>query len=78
LKIGRKVREAERELVSYTLLIGDKELSGGDLTVRPRIGGQVEMSLGVLLERLSSETASKPLLSANTPRLLSKRPIFVG
>jgi threonyl-tRNA synthetase len=78
LKIGRKVREAEREWVSYTLVIGDKELSGGDLTVRPRIGEQVEMSLGVLLERLSSEAAGKPRLSANTPRLLSKRPIFVG
>lgn len=78
LKLGRRVREAEMEWVPYTLVVGEKELSDGDLTVRPRIGNQVEMSLGALLERLSTETAGKPLLSANTRRLLSKRPVFVG
>ncbi len=77
-KLGRKVRDAEREWIPYVLVIGDKELSGGELTVRPRIGGQETMTPDTFLGRLASETAGKPSRGANTPRLLSKRPIFVG
>ncbi len=78
LKLGKKVREAEREWIPYVLVIGEKELSGDTLTVRPRIGQQLDLGLGAFLERLATETAGKPPLPANTPRLLSKRPIFVG
>lgn len=78
LKVGRKIREAEREWVPFTLVVGEKELSGGSLTVRPRLGEQVEMSVEAFQELLLAETVGKPVLPANTPRLLSKRPIFVG
>jgi threonyl-tRNA synthetase len=78
LSVGKKIRESEKEWVPYALVVGDKELSGGALTVRPRLGAQVEMSLDALLERLATETAGKPPRSANTPRLLSRRPTFVG
>jgi len=78
LKIGKKIRESEKEWVPYALVVGEKELSGGAVTVRPRFGEQEEMALDAFLERLAAETAGKPPLSANTPRLLSKRPIFVG
>lgn len=78
MKMGKKVREGEKEWVPYILVVGERELSGGDLTVRPRVGDQVEMPLSAFVERLTIESAGKPLRSANTPRLLSKRPIFVG
>jgi threonyl-tRNA synthetase len=79
LKLGKKVREAEKEWVPYTIVIGQRELSGaGRLTVRPRVGDQVEMTLPELLDRLDRETAGKPRLPANTPRSLNRRPIFVG
>jgi threonyl-tRNA synthetase len=77
-KMGKKVREAEKEWVPYVLVVGERELSGGNLTVRPRLGDQMEMSLDAFLEKLASETAGKPLRASNTPRLLSQRPIFVG
>lgn len=77
-KMGKKVREAEKEWIPYVLVVGEKELSGGNLTVRPRLEEQVEMTLDAFLEKLSTETAGKPQRSANTPRLLSRRPIFVG
>lgn len=77
-KMGKKVREAEKEWIPYVLVVGERELSGGNLTVRPRLGEQMEMPLEAFLERLSAETAGKPLRVANTPRLLSQRPIFVG
>ncbi|MGE5827261.1 MAG: threonine--tRNA ligase, partial [Micromonosporaceae bacterium] len=78
IKMGKKIREAEKEWTPYILVIGDRELAGGDLTVRPRIGEQMTMSLDAFVEKLSQESAGKPLRSANTPRLLSQRPIFVG
>ena len=79
LKLGKKVREAEKEWVPYTIVIGARELSGeGPLTVRPRVGGQVEMTLDELLDKLDRETAGKPRRPANTPRSLDRRPIFGG
>lgn len=79
LKLGKKVREAEREWVPYTIVVGARELSGeGALTVRPRVGEQVEMTFDELLQRLRDETAGKPALPANTPTSVSRRPIFAG
>ena len=78
MKLGKKVREAEREWVPYVLVVGERELAGGDLSVRPRLGDLVEMPLEAFVERLAAETAGKPWRPANTPRLLSRRPTFVG
>jgi threonyl-tRNA synthetase len=79
MKLGKKVREAEREWIPYTIVVGDRELAGpGMLTIRPRTGEQVEMTLEALLGKLADEVAGKPALPANAPRALSKRPVFVG
>ena len=78
LSLGKKIRESEKEWVPYALVVGEKELSGGAVTVRPRLGEQAEMSLGAFLKGLAMETAGRPLLAANTPRRLSRRPSFVG
>jgi threonyl-tRNA synthetase len=79
MKLGKKVREAEKEWIPYTIVIGDKELSGtGPLVVRRRDGGQTEMTLEQLLDEIAAEMAGKPFMSANTPRRLSTRPIYVG
>jgi len=39
--VGNKIRKAEKEKVPYMLVIGDKEMNGGELTVRLR--GEKEM-----------------------------------
>jgi len=77
-KLGRKIRDAELEWIPYVLVVGEKELAGGDLTVRPRVGEQEQLPLEEFLDRLAAETAGKPWRAANTPRSLSRRPIFVG
>ena len=78
-RIGKKVREAEKEWVPLTVVIGDREISGeGPLTVRPRVGEQFTATLDELLERLRTETAGRPHRPANSPLLLSRRPTFVG
>lgn len=78
VKLGKKIRDAEKEWIPYTLVVGEKELSGGTLTIRPRLGAQVEMSVDSFIERLAAETDGKPERPANTPRRLSRRPIFLG
>ncbi|MET0135609.1 MAG: threonine--tRNA ligase, partial [Kibdelosporangium sp.] len=63
LKLGKKVREAEREWIPFTIVVGGRELSeNASLTVRPRVGEQFEVTLEQLLARLREETADKPLL----------------
>ena len=78
LKIGKKIRDSEKEWIPYAIIVGDDEMSGDSLTVRPRIGEQFKTSVELFNSRLSEETAGKPQLPLNTPQLLSKRPIFVG
>jgi threonyl-tRNA synthetase len=78
VKLGKKIRDAEQEWIPYTLVVGEKELSGGTLTVRPRVGAQVEMPVDSFVQRLAAETDGRPQRPANTPRLLSRRPIFLG
>ncbi|GIJ29235.1 threonine--tRNA ligase [Micromonospora qiuiae] len=78
IKLGKKIREAEKEWIPYVLVVGERELAGGDLTIRTRQGSQLEMSFDAFLEQLATETAGKPQRPANTPRAVSKRPIFVG
>jgi len=78
LKIGKKVRESEKEWIPFALIVGDNEMSGERITVRPRVGEQFETTVQEFIEKLSQETAGKPQLPSNTPKLLSRRPIFVG
>lgn len=78
MKLGKKVRQAEKEWVPYTLVIGERELAGDTLTVRPRTGEQFDTTLDAFLEQVRAETAGMPLTALNTPPLLSSRPIFVG
>ena len=78
VKLGKKIRDAEKEWIPYTLVVGEKELSGKTLTVRPRLGAQEELSLESFCQRLASETEGRPERPANTPRMLSRRPIFLG
>jgi threonyl-tRNA synthetase len=77
-KLGKKIRDAEKEWIPYVLVVGERELSEGKLTVRQRAGEQLEITLDEFLNMLSSDTAGKPSRASNLPRLLSQRPIFVG
>jgi len=78
-RLPKKVREAEKEWVPYTIVIGDREVEGdGPLSVRPRTGEQFEATIDELTERLAAEVAGKPSRPLNGPRQLSRRPIFVG
>jgi threonyl-tRNA synthetase len=78
-RLPKKVREAEKEWVPYTIVVGDREVDGsGPITIRPRTGEQFEASVEDFTDRLTAEVAGKPSRPLNGPRQLSRRPIFVG
>ncbi len=79
LRLGKKIREAEREWVPYVVVVGDRELAGEEqLTVRPRTGEQFTGSLDDLITMLEVQTAGRPKRPLNSSKLLSQRPTFVG
>lgn len=59
-KIGYKIREAQLEKVPYMLVIGDKEMEEGTVSVRKRTEGDIgSVKIEELIKRLSEEIASK-------------------
>jgi len=77
--VGKRVRAAGREWTPYVVVIGDKELESGVLSVTIRSeSGKVEETAQELRDRVVSETAGMPYRQINLPVLLSKRPVFFG
>ena len=59
-KIGYKIREAQKDKIPYMLLVGDKEIEEGNLSVRRRSGGDMgSMSEGDFTSLALRETAEK-------------------
>lgn len=73
-----KVREAEREWIPYVVVYGRREAESNRLSVRVRGEGLIELSLRELIDRIKAELANKPFHPLTLPKLLSKRPQFVG
>ncbi|KPK61443.1 MAG: hypothetical protein AMK73_07950 [Planctomycetes bacterium SM23_32] len=77
--VGKKIRNAEREWIPYVLVVGEREESSGELTVRTR--GQKEqrtMKLEELAEELRGETEGMPFRPVPLAKLVSRRPTFFG
>ncbi len=59
-KIGKKIREAQTMKIPYMLVIGDKEVENGQVSVRTRAGGdQGALKLEDFIEKITEEIASK-------------------
>ena len=55
-KIGYKIREAQLQKVPYMLVLGDKEMETGFVTVRKRVDGDIgSMKLSEFIEKISKE-----------------------
>ena len=78
--LQKKIREAEQEWVPYCIVIGEKEVESGMLSVRDREirGSQQNMTVDELLTKINSKIAGKPFKPIPLPRNLSKRPQFHG
>jgi threonyl-tRNA synthetase len=77
--INKKIRDAEMEWVPLIVVLGEKEKQSGRLAVRFRESGKVEsIEKKELIKRIHDKIKGFPYKPLTLPRLLSKRPIFVG
>ena len=78
--LPKKIREAEQEWVPYIIVIGEKEIESGTLSVRDRElkGQQQNMTADQLIAKVSEKIAGKPFKPLPLPLYLSKRPQFHG
>ena len=75
--IGKRIRDAEKEWIRYILVIGERESSSKNLSIRDRDTGEVrELSFNEFVSEIDVQTGNKPYSSLNTSLLLSKRPII--
>ncbi|HEX9261290.1 MAG TPA: threonine--tRNA ligase, partial [Candidatus Bathyarchaeia archaeon] len=80
MTLQKRVREAETDWVPYVVVLGQKEIDSGVLSVRLRESqGKVEMlKLSELIKDVQSKIIGKPFKPLPLPRNLSKRPQFHG
>ena len=59
-KIGYKIREAQLEKVPYMIIVGEKEASEGNVSVRSRDGGELgSLSVEEFVEKLVAESKDR-------------------
>jgi threonyl-tRNA synthetase len=73
--LAKRIRDAETFWVPYIIVIGDREVKAGKLSVRAR-GAQkvVEMGIDELINRIEEEIKGYPRRPLTMPKYLSKRP----
>ncbi len=78
--LQKKVREAEMEWIPYVIVVGQRELESGVLSVRDREAhGKVQkLKLNELITKISGKLKGKPFKPLPLPLNLSKRPQFYG
>ena len=73
--IGKRIRDAEKEWISYVLVIGEKEVNSPSLSVRDRTTGDVrQLSIENFVKEIKDATNGKPISKLNSAILLSRRP----
>jgi len=73
--IGKRIRDAEKEWISYVLVIGEKEVNTPSLSVRDRTTSDVrQLSTEDFVKEIKDVTSGKPVSKLNSAVLLSQRP----
>ncbi len=76
MSVSKKIREAEMEWIPYIVVIGEKEMKSGKITVRIRGDGVREMEREELKREVLEKMEGKPRRKLPLPELLSLRPKF--
>lgn len=75
--VGKKIRNAAGEWVPYVIVIGDRELEGGAVTVNVReTNEKIEMGIDELVNRIHEETKGMPFRKLPLPITLGNRVNF--
>jgi len=66
-KIGAKIREAQLDKVPYMVVVGEKDVAAGTVSVRDRVDGELgALTLEALIEKLKEEVATKQVRTVST------------
>jgi len=77
--VQKKVRDSEVEWIPFAVVVGEKELKDKKLAVRFRETGKVKrISKSSLVNTVKKETKGLPFKGLPLPKLVTKRPVFVG
>jgi threonyl-tRNA synthetase len=77
--IGKKIRNAEMEWTPLIVVLGEKEKESGEFSVRFReTGKQEKMTMEEIIEYVKEQTKDFPKKKLSLPRLLTRRPVFIG
>jgi threonyl-tRNA synthetase len=75
--VGKKIRNAGGEWAPYVIVIGDKELEGGPITINIReTNEKLEMKIVDLVEKIHNETKDMPYRKLPLPVRLANRVSF--
>lgn len=75
LTVSKKVMEAEREWIPYIVIIGEKEIEKGKLTVRIRKTGEIRhLEINKLIDIIDTEIGDMPRRPLYFPMFMSRRP----
>ena len=73
--ISKRIRDAEKEWISYVLVIGEKEVNSPSLSIRDRATGDVrQLSIDDFVKEIKNAITGKPISKLNSAILLSQRP----
>jgi len=79
MTLQKRVREAEVEWVPYIVVVGERELTSGVLSVRDRATGEMcKLKLEELMSKIEEAAKGRPFKPLCLPKHLSKRPQFYG
>lgn len=79
MTLQKRVREGEMDWIPYIVVVGQKEIDSGILSVRDRkSGGQRKLKVEDLICEIEKEVRGKPFKPLPLPKKLSKRPQFYG
>jgi threonyl-tRNA synthetase len=77
--VNKKIRNGEKEWIPYLLVVGQKEIDSGELTVRSREDkSQSKMTLEAFVDMIHDKTRGMPFRPLPLPRRTTQRPIFFG
>jgi len=75
--LGKKIRDAEHEWVPFIVVIGEKEVGSGVLSVRVRATGEKrDYGFGELADEIEGAGRGKPFDKLSLSPYMSKRPII--
>jgi len=73
LKFNKKIRNAEKEWIPYVIVIGEKEIKSGNISLRIRNGNQIVTTITRFIKELESRLKEYPKIPQHLPVFVSKQ-----